>query len=465
MSKAKGLVKEEIINDIISMIIQGTINKGDFLPSIRSMSTRYNISRGTVLVIYKHLESMGYIQGFERSGYVVVNNGSHSLPTVSWVDKVQDITMDSLHSLSADNQAPLAKLLQRKPCKLPPHFIKRWASNYDNFSRSSSSLSINHLQRFLKLARGITIEENTLMLHSGYQEALTLIALFLQQYVKRKVIIVQEPCAANIKELFTQFQFDILSVATDHQGLQTDDLPDITDASLLCMPTLHYPTATRLSEDRREQLYHWAADRNILLIEDDSYAMLGFGKTLSPPLYLHQKPVTVIYLTQLIEILGSAYNLAMLVLPPTLIDTFRRLNLTLSSTYPPTSYYMVESFLSSSYLMKYLTTLIEERHAKSSLAKTICSEQLLTRSLNFQQECGFCYFTAEERDIAPELINTVFFPVTSPTLSADKSCHFLFPHTLLTLTELEKISSQLTTLPSDNACSTPGITQKKSPHY
>lgn len=460
MAGTKGLVKEEIINTIISMIMQGSLNKGDFLPSIRSMSAHYNTSRGTVLVVYKHLESMGYIQGFERSGYVVaIDRCANALES-----RLQHKGASSNPYLEGEDltERQLNKLLQRKPCKLPPHFIKRWASNYDNFSRSLNSMNGGHLQRFLKLSRGITIDERSLLLLSGYREALGLIALFLQQQQK-KVLIVEDPCSPEIKELFRLFNFEIISVATDDHGLRVDALPDIHDAALLCMPTLQYPTATRLSDNRKHQLYRWASKHKIIIIEDDSYAMLGFGKSISPPLFLCQNRATIIYLTQLVEMLGCTYNLAIIGLPPLLEEPFKRLNQSLHSHYPPSSFFIVESFLSSTYLMKYLTTLIEERQAKARIAKIICTEQLITQNLNFQEESGFFFFSAKKADIAEELINTVFFPFPLAADEQKDAWHLLFPHTLLTLSELEKLRLQLST-PLSIPHRVSDKTQKKSPH-
>lgn len=71
--QSKQAIKKQIIDDISQMIFSGILKRGDFLPSIRIMSDRYNVSRGTVLVVYKTLESLGYIQGHERSGYLVIS--------------------------------------------------------------------------------------------------------------------------------------------------------------------------------------------------------------------------------------------------------------------------------------------------------------------------------------------------------------------------------------------------------
>jgi len=438
MTKAKGLVKEEIINDIVSMIINGTLNKGDLLPSIRCMSSQYKVSRGTILVVYKQLESMGYIQGFERSGYRVIKNRT-AAPS-SMLSQVNCHPQYLSIPPKEETERQLQRLDQRRTCKLPPHFIKRWASDYDNFLRSISSFDTSHLQRFIKLSRGMAVESDSLLLFPGYQEALTLIALYLQQR-KKMILIIEEPCPSNTRVLFSQLGFEIISVPVDQEGICVAHLPLVMDATLLCMPTLQYPMATRLSAERKAQLYQWAASNNILIIEDDSYAMLGFGHSLSPPLFSRPNNATIIYLTQLIEIVGSSYNVALLVLPPSLIADFNRLNSVLSSTYPPVNFYIIEAFLASSYLMKYLTALLEERQIKSKLAREICLNQLSTLELNHDDEYGFSCFLARVSEIPIHLINTVLFPIT--TLSQHDPQYFLFPHGLLTQSELERVNASL----------------------
>ena len=438
MKKAKGIVKVEIINDIISMIIQGNLSEGDFLPSIRSMSMRYHVSRGTILVVYKHLESIGYIQGFERSGYVVLKNTQSPPLSQRPLTDVPDMKY-----LSSPGHQPLTTLIERRPCRLPMHFVRRWLVNYEksHFQRATLEPS-SPITRFLKLSRCLDIGDHSLLLFPGIQEALSLIALFLKREPGRNVIILEAPSSWEVRELFIQYGFEIVDVPIDHQGLNVEALPDIRYATLLCMPTLHYPSATRLSESRRQRLHDWAVKNQAILIEDDRYTMLSFGKSSSLPLFSTYTDIPIFYLTHLFELVGTTYNLAILILPKSFSQALHITHRTMVSTYPPASFDIVKAFLASSYFMKYLTVLVDERQQKAALAYEICTEHFRFHTLNFIDEAGFCSFSAGQEEIPEALVNTVFFPILPTSPSCDAPLLFLFPYALFSLAELEKVAEQ-----------------------
>jgi len=439
VKKAKGIVKEEIINDIISMIIQGTLNEGDLLPSIRSMSTRYNVSRGTILVVYKQLESIGYIQGFERSGYVVLRQDKPlSSATVIYHEETRLLPL-------SQPVEQLARFMERKPCRLPVHFIKRWVRNYEkNHNQRNVTSSASYLPRFLKLSRRLEISDQSLLLLPGYQEALTLVALFLKQETQCNTVLIEQPCDTIIRRLFIQFNFQVIDILVDENGLMVEDLPTIPFATLLCMPSLQYPTATQLSHERKEKLHLWALHNQAIIIEDDRFAMLSFGKNISPPLLSHSSELTIIYLTHLFEMIGTTYNLGLMVVPKHLSNAFYSLHSMTTSTPLPTNVYIVGDFLASSYFMKYLTSLIEERQHKAALAYNICTQHLSLEQLNFHEEAGFCYCSTGESMIPDEFINTFFFPIIDHNIPHQIYPNFIFPYAQLTITELEKMITQLT---------------------
>jgi DNA-binding transcriptional regulator YhcF (GntR family) len=60
---------EEISRDIEYLVLNGTLQAGDKIPSVRKISSQYGVSVSTVLSAYIDLEKKGFIQGKERSGY------------------------------------------------------------------------------------------------------------------------------------------------------------------------------------------------------------------------------------------------------------------------------------------------------------------------------------------------------------------------------------------------------------
>lgn len=150
----KQTIKQQMIDDISQMIIIGTLKKGDFLPSIRTMGTRYKVSRGTVLLVYKTLESLGYIQGHERSGYLVTGG---FLPAASESKPVRN---PSVATEKYPEEKKTLEFSQWLGCsnrvQLPKHFIRRWFEESGTLSHpTNGELSDKNDQSLKKISAGL----------------------------------------------------------------------------------------------------------------------------------------------------------------------------------------------------------------------------------------------------------------------------------------------------------------------
>ena len=65
-----------ISENIEKQILDGMLNIGDKLPSVRAMSKQHDISISTALQAYYHLEGKGLIESRPQSGYFVRFNPS-----------------------------------------------------------------------------------------------------------------------------------------------------------------------------------------------------------------------------------------------------------------------------------------------------------------------------------------------------------------------------------------------------
>lgn len=456
-------IKDEIITEITTMILQGTLHRGDFLPSIRNMSKRYQVSRGTVMLVYKHLESMGYIQGYERSGYIVTGKitAQRGIPT----SETSDDAKQHEHSLPLASQQ-FQRLVDRQPCLIPLHFVKRCIWKQERSSTKRNTFPTDNLLRFLMISRGISPEPQQLLLFPGRQEALMLIAFFMLRQQTKPVVILEQPCDGKIQQLFEYLAFTIISIPVDHQGLLVDRLPPIQQALVVCMPSLQFPTATQLSLERRQQLTEWAEKYQGIVVEDDSYSMLGFGQSKSLPLLNSSTNCTYFYLTQLHELTGANHNLSLLIAPKNLLTKLCSLYYVTQSTALPNSYELINAFLGSSYFMKYLTTLLDERREKSLVAIQGIRGSLHPFQLSAPPASGFCYFTLPRGKIPEKFINQYFFAYcpSVPTVGIETE-DFLYPFALLSLQEITKINHELVLLLTPTESLATKNSPKKSPHY
>ncbi len=449
----KQTIKQQMIDDISQMIIIGTLKKGDFLPSIRTMGTRYKVSRGTVLLVYKTLESLGYIQGHERSGYLVTGGflSAASDPktvrspviTAEKNPEEKKKTLEFSHWLGCSNRV-----------QLPKHFIRRWCEESGTLSQpTGSELSDENDQslkknlcRFIRISRGISLQPEHLFLLPGLQEALLLIAKSIAATRPHPVLLIEDPCPPNVRELFECLHFTVIPVGVDSQGMRVEDFPDSGADLIFTSPAHQFPMAVPLSDSRRKMLSEWACRHDALIIENDSFAMLGFGQSVIPALSHRYPDPRIIYLTQLSELTGSGMNVSCIVAPRPLMQTLRKLAPLLVSDIHPLTRSLLSAFLESSRFMKYLTSSMQSRRQKATLALGGL-QYLPDPCCNGQENASFYTFHANISELPEGLLDRYFFPVNLFRHPSSADTHsnntLVYPFALLSCNEIEKINYQL----------------------
>lgn len=98
-NKKEFFIYEQIANEIIHLIDQGTFRPGAKIPSVRQMSLQHNASISSVLQAYMYLENKGVIEARPQSGYYVrvVKNDDTLEPEIS--SPGLDPTHVNLHDL------------------------------------------------------------------------------------------------------------------------------------------------------------------------------------------------------------------------------------------------------------------------------------------------------------------------------------------------------------------------------
>lgn len=452
----KQTIKQQIIDDVCQMIFVGTLKRGDFLPSIRAMSDRYKVSRGTVMLVYKSLECLGYIQGHERSGYLVT--GTPELTEFS-VSKVAGDTFGKEILYSDENRYPATRIYQwlehHHRMQLPKHFIRRWCLNNSsarhpagwNQSDVSDKQLRKSLCRFIRISRGVSLQPDNLMMLSGMQEALLLIGKTLASKRKNVTILVEDPCAPNVQELFRCLNFQVIPVSVDEQGIRVDDFPTQGADLIFTSPALQFPTGSCLSMTRRRKLCQWAVQHDAMIIENDSSAMLGFGQSVIPALSQHYPDSQIIYLTHLAELTGNGMNICCLVAPLSFMQLMQQYQPLLSSENNPLTRSLLSAFFDSSHFMKYLTESLQTRKHKALLALEGI-QQLWPETLSYgTNNAGFLTFRAEVEQMPEELLNHTIFPLDIfrhiPREQGQKQQSMIYPFSLLSINEIEKINHQL----------------------
>ena len=92
----KTRIYEEIVDEIMGLIDQGTLKWGDQLPTERELSETFKVSRTCVREAFRILESQGFLESRQGKGTYVSDNAIDSLvqPLASFILKEKDYQIE-----------------------------------------------------------------------------------------------------------------------------------------------------------------------------------------------------------------------------------------------------------------------------------------------------------------------------------------------------------------------------------
>lgn len=333
----------QLYEAIKQAILAGTISSGMQLPPTRELSQQFRISRQTVLNAYSQLMAEGYLSGTVGKGTFV----SASLPLPGERHTTRQRGQLQLRPLSARGQrfvGPRAAInihegmpkafrigmpgldvfpfdvwarLEARRWRRPPHELGYGApAGYPPLR--------NALAAYLGASRGVNCTPEQIIITSGSQQALFLIATML--LAPNDAAWVEEPGYSGINASLRAAEARICPVPVDREGLCVGlAAARHPDAKLAYVtPSHQLPLGVTMSLQRRLELLSWAKERKMWVVEDDydsEYRYTG------PPLASLQsldQAGCVIYVGTLSKILFPGLRLGYLVLPPALVEAFEQ---------------------------------------------------------------------------------------------------------------------------------------------
>ena len=185
----------------------------------------------------------------------------------------------------------------------------------------------------LSAERGITAAPNELLITSGSQQGIDLIARVMVS--PGDVVLVELPTFTGGIAAFRNAQAELSGVRQDASGISIDTLEDAwqrahragkTVKLLYIIPNFQNPTGLLLDLARRPQVVEWAARRDILIVEDDPYGSLYFEDVASAaetrPLRAQDPEGRVLYLSTFSKTLAPGFRVGWVQAPAGLIDRF-----------------------------------------------------------------------------------------------------------------------------------------------
>ena len=162
------------------------------------------------------------------------------------------------------------------------------------------------------------VDPDQILITTGSQQGLDLLAKILIDAGSK--IIVETPTYLGALQAFTPMEPEVVSVASDDEGVDIADLASKVSSGtskarfLYVLPNFQNPTGRTMTEARRAALVAKAAELGLPLIEDNPYGDLWFDKEPPAPLTA-RNPEGCIYLGSFSKVLAPGLRLGFIVAP------------------------------------------------------------------------------------------------------------------------------------------------------
>ncbi len=199
------------------------------------------------------------------------------------------------------------------------------------------------------------VDPAQVLITTGSQQGLDLVAKILIDAGSR--VLVETPTYLGALQAFAPMEPQVVSVASDTEGIDIDDLAEKIPARFLyVLPNFQNPTGRTMSEARRAALANRASELGLPIVEDNPYGDLWFDAP--PPLPLTARnPEGCVYLGSFSKVLAPGLRLGFLVAPKSLYPKLLQAKQAADLHSPSFNQRMVSEVMKDGFLDRHVPTI------------------------------------------------------------------------------------------------------------
>lgn len=360
-------------------ILSGNLKPGEKLPSKRALAAHLELGKITVEAAYAQLLSEGYIRSREKVGFFVeaierppqapppppraqcteapplldlTANGTGHFPFSVWSKLQREVILDYGRAL-----------LLPLPSQGIPELREAIAAHLADF-------------------RGMTVQADNILVGAGTD---FLYNLLIQLLGRDRTYAVEEPGYGKIRQIYAAGGVRCISAPMDEQGVIPRAL---AGAQVLHIsPSHHFPTGLVTPLGRRQELLSWAGTEN-WVIEDDYDSEFRFASHPLPALQ-SLRPERVIYINSFSKSLAPSIRISYMVLPPALMEKFRRELGFYGCTVPSFEQYTLARFLSRGHFEKHINRMRRfYQHRRNQVIQALSACAAADKLTIWEQDAG-----------------------------------------------------------------------------
>ena len=360
-------------------ILQRTLLPGTRLPSTRDLSRSLAISRNTVVAAFEQLIAEGYLESRVGDGCYVSSAVAESIsfsqldmplqsqPTTPPAAGLSTRGLEILHmpaNTNSDNGTA-------RPFRIGGPGIDEfpgqlWTRLTAQHWRKSSKLLLGYgsspgyaplrqaISAYLGASRGVQCGSEQVIITSGAQGALQMIALLLLN--PGDIVWTENPGYRGARAALLAAGAQLLPIPVDSQGLDLETGMQLcpTARMVYVTPSHQYPMGVTMSLARRLALIDWARRAGAWIIEDDYDSEFRYQGRPLASLQGLDGGKCVVYIGTFSKILFPALRLGYMVIPEGLVDQFRAVLGSLNHHLPGIEQAVLTDFLTEGHLLRHI---------------------------------------------------------------------------------------------------------------
>lgn len=319
---------KQLYNQIREQILSGKLSAGSKLFSVRDMARELSVSCNTVDGAYQELFAEGYIYSKPRSGYFVSALDQEIAPKTLSDKRGKAEYLPGPPSCFAYDFHPARLATESFPTEL-------WRKCFVEGLRRNSEQLIQYgdlqgdwglrcsIQSYLERSRGVMCDPEQIVICAGLQQSLDIVSHMLKP--NHSVVAVENPGYHLPRSVFQSHLYTIFPVPVTSGGVDLNKLKSSNSTIAYVTPSHQMPLGHVMPVANRLALIEWAESGGRYIIEDDYDSELRYHGKPIPSLQGLRPNGNIIYSGTFSKILSPALRLSYMVLPYSLLVTYRQL--------------------------------------------------------------------------------------------------------------------------------------------
>jgi len=231
-------------------------------------------------------------------------------------------------------------------------------------------------------AEGVRIDPDELLVTSGGQQVIDLVCKTLLD--PGDVVVCEAPTYPGAVPTFCAYEARVVQVPLDRDGMRIDELEAALDRLeragqrpkfIYTVPTFHNPAGVTLSLERRRELVRIAAERELLVLEDNPYGLLRYEGAPLPTLRSLDGGAYVIYASTFSKILSPGVRLGWAAAPGPVLEKMNIGKQASDLCSSSITQYFVSAYFDSRPWEEYVRSLIEIYRRRRDVMLDALAEQ------------------------------------------------------------------------------------------